>query len=373
MKNHCAVLFLGAALSGCGSYSVKAPESISVDPQIKGNEQTGPGMDSYLAFNAALKASQNSPQDGPANALLLHEGMELVTANCMKYFTRLGTAEQQLRFASKETALSGGVIASAQGLANASAKSIANTASIFGFATASMNAYSDTYIFSPEVKAVQALVLTAMESSTKVGRAIAQGATTGIQTLSYTEVNSFLLTMESNCQPHGIRDLVTRAVANQKAVPASAAEGLGDQSSSQPVVTQALEQAESAARDAYNAAVASYDTLKNKIGNSQNTADKSRVAAAMALRDARKTALDLAQVAVQKNKDAVEKTREQAKAAGGAQVAASAAANGKAVADGKAAELEKSTPEIKPGVAPPQLLRFQGLSRSQALVLKQIN
>ncbi len=167
-------------------------------------------MSRYVAFNKALRQATAKPSD-EHHRVLLDEGMHLVTASCMSYLTRLGNVNQTIGFTRRETALAGTLAASSLGLAGFSANAIAGTASAFGFTTATMENFSDVYLFAPDLSAVQALVLTAMESRIEQGRVIIDDTA---RELSYSEVSQFLLTMESTCQPHGIQGLVTRSVAS---------------------------------------------------------------------------------------------------------------------------------------------------------------
>ena len=229
-------------LAGCNTLSVKPPQSVTLDTQISASgaslDARSVGMSSYLAFNKALKAALDSPSNTTHSALL-NEGMHLVTASCMRYLTRLGQADQNIGFARKETALAGTLAASTLGLAGASAKAIANTASVFGFTTATQDNFSDSYLFSPDIAALQALVLSVMESHLAQGRELIKeasaqsAATANTPSLSYSEINQFLVVMESACQPHGIRGLVTRVVAGNKAIPAPS-EATGPASSAVP-------------------------------------------------------------------------------------------------------------------------------------------
>lgn len=220
MKSFLLLLCL-TALTACGSYSVKPPSSIASDPEINASSiSPAEGIDVYFAFNAALAQARSTPSS-EHHAALLGEGMELISANCVRYFSRLGAADQHLRFARRETVLTGGVVATALGLANSTPKVIANTAALFAFGAATIDGYSETYVFSPDVKAVQGLVLSALDAQRVAGNALVLDARSG-KYLGYTKVTSFLLVMESTCQPHGIRELVNRAVLGLKAVPADA-------------------------------------------------------------------------------------------------------------------------------------------------------
>lgn len=229
MKVKALTMLIPLLLTGCQSLSIKPPLSVTLDEQISASgtapDASRHGMSSYTAFNKALKAAVNGPSNITHSALL-EEGMHLVTASCMRYLTRLGQADQNIGFARKETALAGTLAASTLGLAGASAKTIANTASVFGFTTATQDNFSDSYLFSPDIAALQALVLSVMESHLAQGRELIRQASAPsaamatTPSLSYSEVNQFLIVMESACQPHGIRGLVTRVVAGNKAIPA---------------------------------------------------------------------------------------------------------------------------------------------------------
>ncbi len=242
MKVKALTMLIPLLLTGCQSLSIKPPLSVTLDEQITASgaapEASSHGMSSYIAFNKALKAALDSPNNTTHSALL-NEGMHLVTASCMRYLTRLGQADQNIGFTRKETALAGTLAASTLGLAGASAKAIANTASVFGFTTATQDNFSDSYLFSPDIAALQALVLSVMESHLAQGRELIKeasaqsAATANTPSLSYSEINQFLVVMESACQPHGIRGLVTRVVAGNKAIPAPS-EATGPASSAVP-------------------------------------------------------------------------------------------------------------------------------------------
>jgi hypothetical protein len=181
-------------------------------------------LNQYTGFREAYKKASENPQNTKENIVFLNEGMALIQANCSAYFTRLGSGAQHLGFARKETSLTGGLAAALMGLAEASATAISATASAFGFTTASMDNFADAYLFSPDIRAAQDLVMSALESNVKIGNEIIADAKSkeweakGLS-LTYTQVSKFLIEMESHCQPHGIRSLITRAVDTQKAVP----------------------------------------------------------------------------------------------------------------------------------------------------------
>jgi hypothetical protein len=219
------VLIPALLLSACSHLAVYPPALLAEDELITQPESAGTGapprstgMSSYSAFNAALKQAQEK-RDSTSHMALLEEGMHLVTATCIRYLNRLGKVGQHASFARKETSLANTLAASTLGLAGASATAIAGTASAFGFSLATLDNYSDSYLFAPDISAVQALVLSAMDSHKAIGRSLIDSVTRDRQPLSYTEVNQFLLVMQTSCQPHGIRGLVTQSVAGSRVEP----------------------------------------------------------------------------------------------------------------------------------------------------------
>jgi len=211
---------------------IRPPDSLVDDKDVVYTFKSADGktteterkLNPYKAFNNAYSLAATSAKteysDGSLlNADLLTEGMALIQANCSSYFTRLGNDGQHMGFARKETSLAGAVTAALMGVYDASTKVLSTTASAFGFTTATMDNFSDTYLFSPDIKSVQALVMSALDAKSKVGTGIVTNVKNGVRTLTYTEASQFLLEMESTCQPHGVRSLITTAVDTVHAVP----------------------------------------------------------------------------------------------------------------------------------------------------------
>ena len=214
-------LLVVLALVACKG--IRPPDSLVDDTDIK-IENGKKKLDPYLGFNkaytlAAASAADRTLDASKRNADLLTEGMALIQANCSSYFTRLGNDGQHLGFARKETSLAGAVTAALMGLYDATAKVLSATASAFGFTTASMDNFADTYLFSPDINSVQKLVMSALDVKRDDGLKIVDAVGIG-KSLTYTQANQFLLEMEGICQPHGIRSLITQAVNEQRAVPA---------------------------------------------------------------------------------------------------------------------------------------------------------
>ena len=184
------------------------------------------GLDSYAGFNAALimandALKKSNLNDSNANADLLIAGMNLIKGNCSHYFTNLGKIGQNTSFARRETNLLGTSTAALMGMFDATSKAISATATGFGFTTSTIDTFSDVYLFSPEIKNVQDLVIDALKIQMDDGNKIAKAAKLNPinDPLTYTEVIQLLFQMESTCQPHGIHQLINTAVANNKVVP----------------------------------------------------------------------------------------------------------------------------------------------------------
>jgi len=203
---------MGSALLG-GCAAVSAPPSVLKDPKVL-RQQTEPGdvgVDAYIAFNRALAEAQANRADYTRQADFLNEGFALVTYRCNQYFAGLGAAEQDLRFARKQTTLASGLVLSMLGLAHATTKAVANTGALFSFSVASMDSYQDVYIYSPEVRTLQRLVLDALASHRKK---VAKD--TDVTQLTYTGVIDILADYEAHCQPQGIRDMVNQSLNQSK-------------------------------------------------------------------------------------------------------------------------------------------------------------
>lgn len=213
----CAVAVF--ALAGCAT-GIKAPFLLYDDPGISGVNpppMKPTGVDPYPEFNRALAKAQAETSAKEDQVALLRSGMSLVRFNCLRYFDRLALVDQNSRFARKETTLTGGLLASTLGLAGATSKTLANTATLFAFGVASLDNYSETYVFSPEVKVVEQLVMTALDVYVKEATGFVGAAGDGSAPLQAGAVLTYLARMEASCQPHGIRDLVNKALNQAKA------------------------------------------------------------------------------------------------------------------------------------------------------------
>ena len=225
LRNLLAFSLCPVLLTACAynliSPSPKVFEDTNPD-RLKGfNDALAKAKGTATEKDATAKATTAEEKPGPKEFKnLLKEGAALVEYNCTLYFDRLGKAQQEIGFTRKETSLAGGVVSGALGLAHATTKTVANTAAAFGFTTSSMDAYQDSYLYSPDVGAVQTMVAARMDIFKK------DNITTQLddqKSPTYTGVVSLLTQYEAICQPHGIRALINKAVADKPAADKAAA------------------------------------------------------------------------------------------------------------------------------------------------------
>jgi hypothetical protein len=79
---------------------------------------------------------------------------------CRDYFERLSLTKAHRGYAQKEGNLTGGLVASAMGLAEASAGAIAGTSALFSFSSASFDAYNESFLVSLNIAELENLVQT---------------------------------------------------------------------------------------------------------------------------------------------------------------------------------------------------------------------
>ncbi|MFZ6731822.1 hypothetical protein ACO0LG_07865 [Undibacterium sp. Ji42W] len=217
-KLHCAIACV-TALSGCATpHSTTPAVSIfeSPDNTFKMQRSDQAAIDNkvfalnpYVGYSKAIDATKSDPSDSGKNRELLTEGMSAIEYRCGVYFDALGKALQSLSFARKETSIVGGLVQGTMGLANQSAKAIANTGAIFGFTTSSLDAYQEAFLYTPDIDSIRRLVLQMMETNaSQINTSI------GDNKLSYGQAISYLKQYESNCQPASIRTLVNQAVGS---------------------------------------------------------------------------------------------------------------------------------------------------------------
>ena len=213
-----------ATSGGCALFprNINPPESVFSEAGL----QAPSGADGKPADNAQLMAQLERDVVTSWNALatataaneatlantLLDKGISLVDARCDRYFQALGRAAQKAGFAQKELSLSAGLVGMLQGLTGVAARDIALTAGTFGFIGASSSAYTDAFIFSPEVSGVQALVASAQTAAKGRIEEIA------LADMSRGVAINVLQGYEKTCEVHTIRRLVNESLVSARPV-----------------------------------------------------------------------------------------------------------------------------------------------------------
>lgn len=186
-------------------------DQLAVDNEVKALNPYAGYQKALLAAGKYYKEDHKDPDGSESNKLnqnLLREGMSMIEYRCGVYFDELGKAIQSLSFQRKETSLIGGLVQGSMGLANQSSKAIANTGAIFGFATSSMDAYQEAFLYTPDIDYIRRLILNALQNN-----AAQISETINDNPLTYGGAISYLKQYESNCQPASIRALVNQAVS----------------------------------------------------------------------------------------------------------------------------------------------------------------
>ena len=232
-RNSFALLLL-LATTGCALFprNITPPESVFSDAGLQARKaQDGDGAsnaqlmallesDVVSSWNALAKATPAN--EAELSNALLDKGISLVDARCDRYFLALGRAAQKVGFAQKELSLGAGLVSMLQGLTGVAARDIAITAGTFSFAGASSVAYTDAFIFSPEVSGVQALVAAAQAAAKERIEKIP------LANLSRGAAINLLQDYEKTCEVHTIRRLVNESLVSARPVAAFGAEEQAD-------------------------------------------------------------------------------------------------------------------------------------------------
>ena len=228
-RNSLALLLL-IATTGCALFpaNITPPESVFSEAGLQARKaQDGDGAgnaqlmallesDVVSAWIDLAKATQ--AKETELSNSLLEKGISLVDARCDHYFLALGRAAQKVGFAQKELSLGAGLVSMLQGLTGVAAREIAITAGSFSFAGASSVAYTDAFIFSPEVSGVQALVAAAQAAAKERIEKIP------LANMSRGAAINLLQDYEKTCEVHTIRRLVNESLVSARPVAAFGAE-----------------------------------------------------------------------------------------------------------------------------------------------------
>lgn len=203
-----AAILLTGVLSGCATRAV-APGALLADmpSQADGATATVSVADRTLAlFAEAIRDSAATPDDAGKAKMALQRGMGALDMQCQRYLDGLGSANQAADYERQATSLTGGLLSALMGITGSPAKQISGVAAGFSFAGASMDAYTNTYLFSDASKSVGHLV----RESRQV---FLQKTRYDENTLTFGTTVTILQAYESVCRPAQIRELVDQAIA----------------------------------------------------------------------------------------------------------------------------------------------------------------
>jgi len=182
-------------LSGCVKpfYHLQAPFSVE-DPTVNGGlfVDSGPMIRSardryWMAYQNALdkdgydledsdaypyfrpgKLEAATAGDNAANALFWREGKTYARLLCNDFFDRVAFAFAHREHARKQTNIAGGLITGIMGLAGASPELVGGTGLGFASAESAFNAYNESFMVTPDLGLMHALVRTTQDAKDKL-------------------------------------------------------------------------------------------------------------------------------------------------------------------------------------------------------------
>ena len=177
-------------------------------------------------FAADLFDSARESDSSAKAARANRSGLALLDMRCNQYLEALGTANQAASNERKQVGIIGGFTSAIMGLTGSTAKAIAASATTFSFAGSTMDAFTNSFLFSDAAKSVTKLVRQAQGAY----KTAAQSQT---GEFDYPGAVSLLTGYEQVCRPAQIRGLIDEAVAAAKIV----AEDPGALSADSAVIT----------------------------------------------------------------------------------------------------------------------------------------
>lgn len=237
MNRTVLLLSLTTLVSGCSLVpKFQTPFTVShllLESNLTGNStKKVDGVSSIVATNTNVKAEKAQEwvdayrkvkkTSSPTQEMLeayLGTGLTYSQLICRDYFERLALTSAHRGFAQQETNLAGGLVASLMGLASASSGAIAGTSAMFSFGSASLSAYDESYLVSPNVADLEKLVMIQQERQEALiykKLYAAEGHWPNrITTVNQADraLNAYIL----SCTPNGIRNLLNESLQNKAA------------------------------------------------------------------------------------------------------------------------------------------------------------
>jgi hypothetical protein len=173
-----------------------------------GAPQSGLSGTLVQQFHADLMAARATTATPAQQIVAFNSGAAVVNARCQFYFRGLGVDARNLSFAQSQLQLLTGGLTTILALVNASQTAVAAVAAGSTALLTGMKQFGDAYYFSADVASVEQLVSEASRNAmTEVNK-------TENWPLNFSATITMLISYQSICQPHTIKNLINGAVNN---------------------------------------------------------------------------------------------------------------------------------------------------------------
>ncbi|WP_168377687.1 hypothetical protein [Acinetobacter cumulans] len=130
----------------------------------KGNQQNLKVPGAFLTYDLDQNKEFPLDQRQKVNKKLFNEGYIYALSICTGYFQQADYTKSQRSFARKETNISGGLLAAALGLAEASVKTVSGVGVAFSALDSSFDSYDTSFVVSPQLGLLERAILTEMSN-----------------------------------------------------------------------------------------------------------------------------------------------------------------------------------------------------------------
>lgn len=121
------------------------------------------------AFHSLKPQALTAPiEDKDANYQFWKEGQAYARSLCSDFFRRISLAKAHRDHAKKQTNVVGGIITASMGLASASPEVVGGTGLLFSGAESSFDAYNASYLVTPDLGLMEALVRAIQNKKEKI-------------------------------------------------------------------------------------------------------------------------------------------------------------------------------------------------------------
>lgn len=217
-----AIPAVAVLLGGCTTDSLrtalgspKNPTPVFSEPKpIKGR---GPSQDAFIEplYRTLLEANQDSIKNRAAATepmrRYLAAGFALSDIYCARFFVKTDEAYRRRRFGRALTNDVGTAVSTVLGLAHAGESVVTGVAAAVGLADSGWRNYDDSFVISPDLSGVQALVFAAQDNLRS--RALGRSATLPAD---YATAQSVILRYANICSFLGMKALLDQSAGQQR-------------------------------------------------------------------------------------------------------------------------------------------------------------